>query len=534
MSCKALHFTFFNNARTYPQSEALYFNGSRCTYGELSYLARRVSRTINNESNSVGACSHWIGILAGTNTLTYATVLGILNAGKGYLPLACDYPTTRIIDMVKRGEVTHLFVDEDAVSTLKGMLEHIDWPLNICIATVDGGRSDSIDALGREHRIHRYFDIDINPDSERNITDAVAFDLPAYLLFTSGSTGVPKGVMVSHGNARHFVDSIVTMYDFGSSDRFSQNFDLTFDLSVFDIFVCFEVGACLCPPTAGDKVLPKRYINRTNISVWFSVPSVVNAMQRSRQLGDGAFPRLRYSLFCGEALTAKAARLWQDAAPDSTLENLYGPTEATVACTSFALTDFDNEKDESVVPIGVAFPGLQTKILDENLQPVPAGETGELWVGGPQVALGYLNDPEQTKARFVADEKGKINFYRTGDRVFFDCKKNALCYIGRVDHQIKLMGYRIELAEVEKALRACNGGENAVAIALPPGGPYTDLKGVMEAVADENHNEEKAVARLRSLLPDYMMPSEIVFMAKLPLNHNGKIDREATLTSIFH
>jgi amino acid adenylation domain-containing protein len=529
VTCRPLHAGFFDRAELHPGHIALDFGDKVCKYGELRELSLRIANTIETYCDDAGA-TRWIGMLASKTKQGYASILGILCSGKGYLPLSCDSPVSRLVDMIKRGEVGFLLVDDNGLKLLKELLVQLDSPLIICVVAEGDSVQSEVRRLADEFEQHTFASVSTVAKDPASLNQVVQSEAPAYLLFTSGSTGRPKGVVVSHGNVRFFMNYMIDRYKFTSKDRFSQNFDFTFDLSVFDIFVSLEVGACICPPNVGDKILPKRYINRSKLTVWFSVPSVVNSMQAAKQLSSGVFDNLRYSLFCGEALAVKAARLWQAAAANSELVNLYGPTEATICCTAYTWAPLDNKlQDECIVPIGKQFSGLSIKVLDEELLPVADGKIGELWIGGPQVALGYLDDPSETQLRFAYDEYKGCRFYRTGDRVFYDTNGGNLCFVGRVDHQVKIRGYRIELGEVEQALRACCGGANVIAVPWPPEGLHEKLVAVMDAGSEGAIGSDLLLSKVRRYLPEYMVPSAVVCVEKLPLNGNGKIDRRATL-----
>lgn len=455
----------------------------------------------------------------------YASILGILAAGKAYMPLSCSAPAARSAGMIGRAATVVLVADDEGVRELPAVLECVDRPLNVIVAASDNARL-ICEKLAIAHPSHRFTPVDEAVGVRTSFESEVDADAPAYLLFTSGSTGRPKGVMVSHGNVRHFLDVICRKFAFSPDDRFSQTFDFTFDLSVFDILVSLEAGATICVPSNGDKILPRRYIVRARLTVWFSVPSVVMAMHAARQLPRGAFTTLRYSLFCGEALVAKAARMWIDAAPNGSLLNLYGPTEATICCTGHRWDARDTALgDEEIVPVGRPFDGLSTRILDERMASVDGAGIGELWIGGPQVALGYLDSDAENARRFVRDEATGERFYCTGDRVFHDSGLGELRYVGRSDHQVKIKGYRIELAEVEQALRACNGGASAIAVPWPPDAPHEKLIAVLDAAGREARVEPALRHELRRKLPDYMLPDSFVYFEKFPLNSNGKIDR---------
>jgi amino acid adenylation domain-containing protein len=356
---------------------------------------------------------------------------------------------------------------------------------------------------------------------------AVAEDDVAYLLFTSGSTGVPKGVPVTHRNVLHFLDYASNRYGITTDDRFSQTFDQTFDLSVFDLFAAWENGACVCAMQPLDLLTPARFVARQNVTVWFSVPSIAALMRKKNLLKPGVFPTLRWSLFCGEPLPRASAEAWQAAAPRSIVENLYGPTELTIACF---VHRWDPQRSPAlcvndIVPIGRPFDGLTAIILDETLHKVGEGEAGELCVTGPQTVPGYWNAPEKTAEQFVSlDLNGgtTARFYRTGDRVR-RLPDGDYVYLGRTDHQVKVLGHRVELSEVEAALTRNEGVAQAVAL----GWPVHDgsAEGVVAFVAGTRVDPQRLTSAVRQVLPDYMTPRAVIVLDALPLNPNGKVDR---------
>jgi len=349
----------------------------------------------------------------------------------------------------------------------------------------------------------------------------------AYLLFTSGSTGEPKGVMVAHRNVTHFVDCMVERYGITEHDRFSQTFDLTFDLSAFDMFVAWARGACVCVPTAGQKMLPGKYLSDAGITVWFSVPSTAVLMSKLRMLKPGKYGQLRWSLFCGEALPIEITQKWAEAAPNSVVENLYGPTELTIACTLYRWDPARSpaESELGVVPIGEPYPGMRVLVADEGLREVPPGETGELLMTGPQLSLGYYRDPERTaKAFVVPDGKAEV-YYRTGDRVRRPIPGKPMIYLGRMDNQIKIQGYRVELGEVEAIARKEANVDIAIAIGWPATSSGAD--GIVVFVGDAACDCASVRERLIAKLPPYMHPSSVRAVGEFPLNANGKVDRGA-------
>jgi non-ribosomal peptide synthetase component F len=308
-------------------------------------------------------------------------------------------------------------------------------------------------------------------------------------------------------------------------DRCSQNFDLTFDLSVHDLFTCWDGGATLCPYPA-QTLTPAALVDELRLTCWFSVPSVAMFAAKLGLLQPGEFPTLRWSLFCGEALSASMAAAWQQAANNSILENLYGPTEATIAITYYR---WDSEKSPAecvrgLVPIGWPFKGQQVCAVDEQLAPVPVGESGELCLGGSQVTRGYLNDPEKTAKSFVhLKQTGDQVWYRTGDLVRQD-ERGCLYYLGRRDFQVKVNGYRVELQEIDLVLREASRIEMAVAIPWPlSDGSASGIVGVL--TGSDPALDKQILEACESRLPRYMVPNRLYHFPQMPLNVNGKIDR---------
>jgi non-ribosomal peptide synthetase component F len=338
--------------------------------------------------------------------------------------------------------------------------------------------------------------------------------------------------MVSHRNVTHFVDVMVERYAITERDRFSQTFDLTFDLSAFDLFVAWECGACVCCPTQQEKLFPAKYINSQQISIWFSVPSTGVLMKKLRMLKPDKFPGIRYSLFCGEALPLDVAEAFQQAASSSVVENLYGPTELTIACTLYTYDSGKTplEANHGIVPIGDAYPNMKTRIVDDELQPVDPGQAGELLMAGPQLSLGYWEDAEKTKTAFVQPPGTRETYYRTGDRVVRRETGAPLLYLGRVDNQIKVQGYRVELGEIEAIIREQAETDVAVSMGYPVGA--TGAEGIVAFISKAGCDLGKLKNGLQQKLPSYMQPSEIYHVEAFPLNANGKVDRKALLETL--
>jgi non-ribosomal peptide synthetase component F len=335
--------------------------------------------------------------------------------------------------------------------------------------------------------------------------------------------------MVSHRNVKHFVEAVVQRYQITKRDRLSQTFDMTFDLSAFDMFVAWECGACVCCPSQRTLLNPGRFIEESLLSVWFSVPSVAVFMKRLGMLKRSQYPNLRWSLFCGEPLPADLAEAWSEAAPNSIVENLYGPTEVTIACTAYRWNPCSSpaEVQRGLVPIGEPLPGLDALIAREDLCEAGPLEEGELLISGPQVSLGYWRDQERTAAVFVMPPQKENIYYRTGDLVRRVDGYGPMVYLGRADHQIKVRGYRVELEEVEAHLRAEAGTEVAVAVGWPL--TLSGADGIVAFLDQSNLGVTQLRQKLKAKLPPYAVPREIRFLSEIPVNENGKTDRKALI-----
>jgi len=252
-------------------------------------------------------------------------------------------------------------------------------------------------------------------------------------------------------------------------------------------------------------------------------------MDKFRMLNPDAFPSIRFSFFAGEALPARTAMLWRQAAPNSQLVNMYGPTETTIVMTEFPLRD-DNEStdfENGIVPLGHPFIDAECRVLDPQGNPVSDGEAGELYIGGPQVALGYINNAKLNREKFVQLSGNGAKWFRSGDLV----KKTKFGYefLGRIDDQIQLRGFRVELVEIDRAIRAAAKIDLAVAVPLGLNGGRAE--NVIAVVEGENNKDLRRgiLAHCKETLPDYMVPGKVKFVEKMPLNINGKIDRKALM-----
>jgi acyl-coenzyme A synthetase/AMP-(fatty) acid ligase len=277
---------------------------------------------------------------------------------------------------------------------------------------------------------------------------------------------------------------------------------------------------------AREKLSP-RYVERLGLTSWFSVPSTGALFARYHELGNRAFPSLRLVLFAGEALHESVAETWHRVAPNARLLNLYGPTETTIAVTAYEVPRVapgtTDASRTGVVPIGQPFPGHRARIVNARGHEAARGEAGELWISGPQVAVGYLGDRSQTDERFLVDADG-TRWYRTGDSCALGADE-LLHYRGRIDNEVKIAGYRVAIEEVEAALRSAVPSREAAAVALQPERGPLQLYGVV--VSDREADGQLALNRCRETLPRYMVPRRVFCTAALPTTERGKLDRPA-------
>lgn len=448
-----------------------------------------------------------IGVLAGKGFESYVGILAGLYTGATVVPLHPDFPVVRTRRMLDLSGVAAIIVDAKGLSTLPDIYgDELDIPVFAPTADVDG-----------EFRA-------ITADPAHALTEPrpVQPTDTAYMLFTSGSTGRPKGVPISHGSTRHYFELLDRRYDFTASDIFSQTFDLNFDCAMFDLFCAWGAGASVqyIPPAAYRDI--PAFLAEHKITVWFSTPSAIGLVRKMSGLDKDSMPGLRWSFFAGEALRMTDTEDWQRAASASTVENLYGPTELTVTVTDHRWDPAISPSQgiNGLVPIGQIHEGHDYVLVtpDDGFSDVE----GELCIAGPQMTAGYL-DPEDNNGRFL-EHDGKT-WYRTGDRVR-QLDGGVLVYLGRLDAQVQVQGWRVELAEIEHALRECAGVEDAVTVTR-------SVDGTTELVVFYTGEVTSPVVlakQLRTILPVGMLPRQYQHVGEFPLNSNRKVDRPALAT----
>jgi amino acid adenylation domain-containing protein len=502
----SLYEWFAGSAERYPDEPALDLAGEVATYRSLRERAEAVATTI---LAAYGSAPTRVALLAGRGLVAFAGYLAALRLGATVVPLNPTHPVRRNELICAALPCDVLVADTADVADLGGLAAAAGTVVLLDTAAVRAARPGPLPTL------------------------AAGADDVAYVLFTSGSTGRPKGVPITHGNLAPYVAHNVERFGIGPGARVSHTFDLTFDPSVFDLFVTWGGGATLVSPSRTDLLNPVDFLVDRAVTHWFSVPSVVSVSANLGNLPAGRATGLRQSIFIGEQLTYAQATAWRAVAPNARIDNVYGPTELTVACTEYRLpadpADWPATSNDTV-PIGPVYDHLEHVIVDESGAPA---DEGELCVRGSQRFGGYVH-PDDNRARFltrvddryvVADDPGPESYYRTGDRVRWE--DGRLVHVSRVDHQLKIWGYRVELGEVEAVLTRHPSITQAVVVAeRHADGPELVAFYTGTPVADR-----RLVAWLRDYLPIHMVPRRLNHRAALPLNVNGKIDRHALQAS---
>jgi len=505
---------FFESSIRYPHALALFVGESRYSYGELANLACRISDWLDRKA---GERSGKVGVLASRTIEAYAGVLGTLWSGAAYVPIKPDTPEDRVIRILQQTKLDALIADQAGLNMLSDrVLENA--PKRILFGPNAKPSQSALRFPGIS--FESFADL---PDGGPDQPVTRAGDALAYIIFTSGTTGTPKGVMIENESVCQFIGIMHQRFSLRADDRVAEASELTFDASVFDMFMAWSTGASLYVVPASQLMAPAKFIRDHELTLWFSVPSTASFMGRMKMLKPGAFPSLRISIFAGEALAVSTAQAWQIAAPNSIVENFYGPTELTVDCIAQTLEDPPYvTPNRGTLAIGTVFPGVRAGIVDADLKFLPRGEEGELVVSTRQAARGYFEDPELTAARFPTLNGER--WYRTGDLAFEDAS-GTFHHLGRIDNQVKILGNRVELEEVEAHLREILGTDMVAAVVWP----LVDSRasGIVAFHCAAGVTRDAARNAMKKRVPDYMVPQRIHYLDDMPLGATGKVDRKA-------
>ncbi len=491
-----------------PDQIAVDGGGDLLSYGELDRLANRFGRSFLAAGLAPG---DRVGIHLPRSGRGVAAMIGAIRSGAVYVPLDPGSPPQRMQLIARDCGLRHVVIAPQLLASwvAAGVIE----PVEHFFLSAEG----AVPALPPRVKVHTWQELqsgDAAPCPER----AGSIDDLAYMLYTSGSTGVPKGVMLSHRNALAFVEWAADAIALQAGDRVASVAPFHFDLSVFDLWSSLSRGASVFIVDEVTVLNGQRMLDRIRdkaISVWYSVPSALVLMLETGGLAQRGAPSLRVVFFAGEVFPIKHLRRTMAAIPQARFFNLFGPTETNV-CLAYELPGAP-DSDATAIPIGRPSCGDQAFILDGEGHPVADGEIGELFVEGPTVMLGYWDSGRRTPARHP---------YPTGDMVTRR-SDGELVYHGRRDHMVKIHGYRVELGEVESALHAHERVKEAIAFAM-------DQRLVAVIVpSDESLSVLDIKRHCADRLPRYMIPSDIRMVMQLPRTSSGKTDRVRTKAAVI-
>jgi D-alanine--poly(phosphoribitol) ligase subunit 1 len=434
-----------------------------------------------------------VGLVANDDIETYAAIIALWLEGKCYVPVNSETPAERNRNVLSQAGA---------------------------VAVIDSSRQplfNDLVVIKSKELIFKKIDL---------IPNDVDDEALAYIFFTSGTTGVPKGVPISRSNLAGFMKAFFALdIKMDATDKCLQMFELTFDLSVMSYLAPLLKGACVY--TIPKDKIKFNYIaellEEHHLTLALMVPSIIHYLRPYFEEIDCA--SMKYSLFCGEALPLDVTKEWANCIPNAKIMNVYGPTEDTIFCTHYTYEAAkDNKVSNGLLSIGQAMLETYTIIVNENNEIVKPGEKGQLCLGGVQLTPGYWKNEEKNKeAFFYIDYNGlTTRFYKTGDLCLTDADGDIM-YLGRIDSQIKVQGFRVELSEIEFFAKEYLKKINAVAIAFTNKINNTEIGMVIEA---EEFDTKELISYMKTKMPGYMIPTQLRFINSFPLNTNGKIDRK--------
>lgn len=488
-----------HSATTHPDKIAVLDPEKSATYEELLDNARRIGSFLSEQEVPQSP----VAVFMDKSVEALTAFMGIVSAGCFYISINMDQPPTRIRQILETSNAGSIISLGSDTSVIK-----------------DAGY------LGKCFDYHHMIKHEINVDALAKIRENFLDIDPLYCNFTSGSTGIPKGVLVSHRSVIDFMEYFPSLFHITEEDRIGNQAPFDFDVSVKDIYSTLKMGATMVIIPKKMFSIPTQLLDylcdqKVTTLIW-----AVSALCLVSQLKGFTYKipdQVNKVLFSGEAMPVKQLSTWQKYLPNARYVNLYGPTEITCNCTYYEINrEFQAEEK---IPIGRPFPNEKVFLLDEeNKQVTTPGVNGELCVSGTALALGYYNNPEQTKRAFIQNPLNKNYLemiYRTGDLAFYN-EDNDLCFAGRKDFQIKHMGHRIELEEIEMAINSFSPIERACCV-------FEEKRNRITAFYVGSMEGKEISEQMRRSLPSYMIPTAFRTITEFPITPNGKIDRKKLL-----
>lgn len=530
MTMHLLHHLLTESSQKYPDRTAVTFKDKSISYADLEDNSNQLALTLTQHGIKKG---DRVGIMLGKSIDAIIALFGIMKAGAIYVPLDPLAPVNRLGHILTQCGIECLITSPE---NRKKLYSEPHTRLHIAKIILTGlppkgdvhcgGNADCIpweSTTAAPSRHYRPVDL---PDQS-----------PAYILHTSGSTGVPKGVVISHLNALSFVHMAASFFEINESDRIANHAPLHFDLSVFDIFGGIKAGATIVLVPEFLSTFPVKlaeFIEQERISIWNSVASVLNMLAERGRLDRCNFEALRLVHFSGDIMPVKYLRTLQRHMKCAAFYNIYGQTEAN-SSLYFPVREIpDNEAWK--IPIGKPFPNFEAFALNERSEMITSpGDEGELYVNSSTVALGYWNQEKMTMEKFVADPRNpswRTHVYKTGDLVRIDNDGNFV-FTGRKDHMVKSRGYRIELTETETVLNSHPHVSQAIVLAIPDEVIGNRIIAYVSPVEGASISAEDITGHCSMFLPLYMVPEQIFFIARMPRTTTGKADRKLMAETYF-
>ncbi len=499
---------FYKIADTFSDNIAFkYPSDEMYTYREVNILSNKIACYLLKKAVDKGDV---VAVFNEKSHYAYSLMLACLKIGAIYTNLDTSSPWARLHKILNTCQPKIIFLDQERLSLKTNLAEHFS-------------------GTGLIELFDEEFKLEVDNFEDQNLDETVNVNGsdPAYIMFTSGSTGFPKGAVMSHSNVLNFIDWGRQTFGVNETDIFTNANPVYFDNSVFDFYISIFNGATLVPIGHELAKSPKQLveaINQSRCTVWFSVPSLLVYLLSTRALSKSDFTTVKRMSFGGEGFPKnKLQQLYQLFGDRMTLFNVYGPTECTCICSSYIISERDFDNMSELAPLGHIAPNFGYEILplDENNQNI-----GELALLGPCVGLGYYNDFSRTASSFVQNEKSCFTqiMYKTGDLVEI-ASNGYLHFKGRIDNQVKHMGYRIELEEVEAAFSSLTY-VNEVGVVYEKLTPELGQIKAFVSLGDTNKDDKNILADIKNLLPPYMVPRVVAILPILPKNSNGKIDRK--------